>query len=67
MINFENYTIRPLRVEDLKQYFDLVERNRKRLEKFFTGTVSRTQDLKSTEIFLREIDEKRDNKYIKKR
>jgi len=62
MINFENYTIRPLRVEDLKQYFDLVERNRKRLEKFFTGTVSRTQDLKSTEIFLREIDEKRDNK-----
>ena len=62
MIKFENYTIRPLEVADLHQYFDLVERNRKRLEDFFTGTVSNTQDLKSTEEFLIKIDNKRRNK-----
>lgn len=62
MIYFENYTIRPLEVSDLKSYFDLVERNRKRLEDFFTGTVSRTKDLVETEIFLKELTTKRDAK-----
>ena len=62
MIDFENYTIRPLEVSDLKPYFDLVERNRKRLEDFFTGTVSRTKDLVETEIFLTELSAKRDAK-----
>jgi len=62
MIKFENYTIRPLEVDDLMEYYDLVERNRKRLEDFFTGTVSKTKDLKSTENFLLEIDTKRKNK-----
>ncbi len=59
MIEFENYTIRPLEVSDLKPYFDLVDRNRKRLEDFFTGTVSRTKDLSETEIFLKELTAKR--------
>lgn len=59
MINFENYTIRPLEVSDLKPYFDLVQKNRKRLEDFFTGTVSRTKDLTETEIFLTELTAKR--------
>ena len=62
MITFENYTIRPLHIDDLNPYFDLVQRNRKRLEDFFTGTVSRTKDLESTKAFLLEIDEKRKNK-----
>ncbi len=62
MINFENYTIRPLEVSDLKPYFNLVEKNRKRLEDFFTGTVSRTKDFTETEIFLTELTEKRENK-----
>lgn len=61
MINFENYTIRPLEVSDLKPYFDLVEKNRKRLEDFFTGTVSRTKDLLETELFLVELNNKRVN------
>ena len=65
MINFENYTIRPLEIDDLQQYFNLVERNRKRLEDFFTGTVSRTKDIDSTRIFLTEIIEKRlEKKYF---
>ncbi|WP_428740523.1 GNAT family N-acetyltransferase [Tenacibaculum sp.] len=62
MISFENYTLRPLEINDLHAYFNLVERNRKRLEDFFTGTVSRTQDINATELFLKEIIEKRDQK-----
>jgi RimJ/RimL family protein N-acetyltransferase len=62
MINFDNYTIRPLEISDLKPYFELVERNRKRLEDFFTGTVSRTKDFAATENFLKELSEKRSAK-----
>ena len=62
MINFDNYTIRPLEIDDLVKYFDLVERNRTRLEDFFTGTVSRTRDINETKIFLSELIEKRDLK-----
>ena len=59
MIHFEHYTIRPLEVSDLHTYFELVERNRKRLEDFFTGTVSRTKTLEETTLFLTELSEKR--------
>jgi len=59
MIHFENYTIRPLEIDDLAKYFNLVERNRTRLEDFFTGTVSRTKDIAGTKIFLLELIEKR--------
>jgi RimJ/RimL family protein N-acetyltransferase len=62
MIQFDNYIIRPLQVNDLNTYFDLVERNRKRLEDFFTGTVSKTKDLAATELFLEEITAKRNEK-----
>lgn len=62
MISFENYIIRPLEVSDLIPYYALVERNRKRLEDFFTGTVSRTKDLVETEIFLKELSAKREAK-----
>tara|TARA_R110001599_G_C12014249_1_gene638332 strand:+ start:137 stop:679 length:543 start_codon:yes stop_codon:yes gene_type:complete len=62
MISFDHYTIRPLETSDLIPYFDLVERNRKRLEDFFTGTVSKTKDLEATKLFLEEIDQKRNAK-----
>jgi len=62
MITFDNYTIRPLEIDDLEQYFILVERNRKRLEDFFAGTVSRTQNIEATKMFLTEIEEKRKDK-----
>ena len=62
MIHFENYIIRPLEVSDLKPYFELVERNRKRLEDFFTGTVTRTKDMAAAEIFLNELNSKRESK-----
>ena len=62
MIEFENYIIRPLGEDDLEPYFNLVDRNRKRLEDFFTGTVSRTKDLSATKIFLQEVIAKRGTK-----
>jgi RimJ/RimL family protein N-acetyltransferase len=62
MLKFDDYIIRPLEISDLNPYFDLVERNRKRLENFFTGTVSKTKDLAATQQFLEEINEKRNQK-----
>jgi RimJ/RimL family protein N-acetyltransferase len=62
MLHFDNYTIRPLEITDLEKYFNLVERNRKRLEDFFTGTVSKTKDLSATKNFLEELSAKRADK-----
>lgn len=58
MMHFDHYTIRLLEPADLPAYYELVRRNRKRLEGFFTGTVSRTQTLEDTRSFLEEIAEK---------
>ncbi|MEM9681293.1 MAG: GNAT family protein [Bacteroidota bacterium] len=58
MIKFDNYSIRLLSPNDLHPYFELVENNRSRLEDFFTGTVSRTQTLEDTKIFLDDISKK---------
>jgi RimJ/RimL family protein N-acetyltransferase len=62
MIEFDHYTLRPLQSDDLVNYFALVDRNRKRLEDFFTGTVSKTQTLNATRDFLDEIENKREAK-----
>ena len=43
----------------MPKYFDLVTRNKSRLEDFFAGTVSRAQDIESTQQFLLEIEQKR--------
>jgi RimJ/RimL family protein N-acetyltransferase len=57
-MKFEQYELRLLQIEDLQSYFDLVRRNRKRLEDFFTGTVSRTQTFEDTQAFVTEIIQK---------
>jgi RimJ/RimL family protein N-acetyltransferase len=62
MINFEHFSIRPLELNDLESYFSMVERNRRRLEDFFTGTVSRTKTFEDTEVFLKEIIQKREDR-----
>lgn len=59
---FDDYKIRPLELNDLENYFSMVEKNRKRLEDFFTGTVSRTKTFEDTEQFLKELVQKRDSK-----
>lgn len=62
MMQFDNYLIRFLTVEDLSAYFLLVQKNRKRLEDFFTGTVSRTQTLEDTRNFLADITQRAKDK-----
>lgn len=57
-ILFDHYVIRLLDTDDLLPYFALVERNRDRLNNFFTGTVSRTQTLEDTKTFLADITER---------
>jgi RimJ/RimL family protein N-acetyltransferase len=54
-IEFDNYIIRPLEQNHLLCYFDFVNRNRKRLENFFSGTVSKTNTLEETIYFIREM------------
>ncbi|WP_247234244.1 GNAT family N-acetyltransferase [Telluribacter sp. SYSU D00476] len=61
-MRFDYYTIRLLTTDDLVPYYELVERNRKRLEDFFTGTVSRTQSLEATREFLADITERTQNR-----
>lgn len=53
-MHFDNYTIRLLTADDLLPYFDMMERNRKRLEDYFAGTVSKTLTLEATAQFLAE-------------
>ncbi len=57
-MRFDHYIIRPLAENDLLPYFEMVERNRPRLEQFFTGTVSRTRTLADTQAFLADIAER---------
>lgn len=52
---FSNYQLRPLMVSDTEEYYNLVSNNRRRLEIFFTGTVSRTSSLADTRVFVEEM------------
>lgn len=61
-MTFDNYTIRLLTLNDLDEYFHLVERNRKRLEDFFTGTVSKTSTYEATREFLIDITHRTKNR-----
>lgn len=61
-MNFEKYTVRLLEINDLEVYFKLVDRNRKRLEDFFTKTVSRTKTVEDTALFLNELIKKSQEK-----
>jgi ribosomal-protein-serine acetyltransferase len=57
-MHFDHYSIRLLNENDLEPYFHLVEKNRKRLEDFFRGTVEKTKTLEDTQHFLNEVSEK---------
>jgi ribosomal-protein-serine acetyltransferase len=58
LMNIDHYELRLLKPDDLHAYFKMVDKNRKRLEQFFTGTVSRTQTLEATAEFLKEIEQR---------
>lgn len=57
-MEFDDYRIRLIEIIDLERYYLLIGNNRKRLEDFFTGTVSRTNSLEETKLFLEEIIKK---------
>ena len=44
-MHFDHFIIRPLQEDDLDSYFQLIQKNKKRLEDFFAGTISETQTL----------------------
>lgn len=56
MMKFENFTIRLIEIDDLQPYFNLVQKNKSRLERFFAGTVSRTENIEETRIFLKDME-----------
>ncbi len=54
-MQFDSYSIRLLTTQDVDAYFQLVEKNRQRLEDFFTGTVSKTKTREDTRNFVSEM------------
>ncbi len=57
-MKFDNYLLRPLNNGDVEPYFNLIEKNRKRLEDFFAGTVSKNKTINDTKSFIVEVIEK---------
>ena len=57
-----NFTLRLIRPDDLEGYFHLIDNNRKRLEDFFAGTVAITKTIEDTEVHLKEILAKTEQK-----
>lgn len=53
--SFDNYTLRLISPTDLEDYFELIERNRKRLEDFFAGTVAITKTKEDTAKHLADV------------
>lgn len=56
MIQFEQYTLRLLTMEDLQVYFEMISRNRERLLQYFAGTVSKTNNFDDTKEFLIDME-----------
>ena len=57
-LEFDNYEISLLTIEDSISFFELIETNRPRLEDFFAGTVSKTRTLNDTMNYCIEIQER---------
>lgn len=61
-MTFDQYSIRLLTIDDLEDYFNLIARNRKRLEDFFAGTVAMTQTFEDTRTHLKDVVAKSETK-----
>ena len=57
-INFKNYKIVLLKAHQSELFFKLIDDNRKRLEAFFAGTVSRTKTLDDTIVYGKLIEQR---------
>ena len=49
-------------MDDLPNYYNLIEKNRKRLEDFFAGTVAITQTIDDTKVHLEDVLEKAESR-----
>jgi len=54
-MTFDQYNINLLQAEESEAFFNLIDRNRSRLEDFFAGTVSKTLSLEATKNYCLEI------------
>ncbi len=54
-MQFNNHSIRLITREDTEKLFNLIDRNRSRLEDFFAGTVSKTKTLADTKDFVADV------------
>ncbi|MEP6645733.1 MAG: GNAT family protein [Saprospiraceae bacterium] len=54
-MKFDHYSLRLFEANDADAFFHLIDRNRSRLEDFFSGTVARTRTLEDTRTYTAEI------------
>ncbi|WP_299224051.1 GNAT family protein [uncultured Psychroserpens sp.] len=57
-MKFNHYNINLLQAEQSEAFFNLIDKNRPRLEDFFAGTVSKTRTLEETEAYCVEIQKR---------
>ena len=61
-MTFDHFHIRLLNSDDAENYFSLIDRNRKRFEDFFAGTVAKNKSLDGSRTFISELTEKVEKK-----
>ncbi|WP_298759815.1 GNAT family N-acetyltransferase [uncultured Psychroserpens sp.] len=61
-MNFDHFKINLLQPTESEAFFNLIDRNRARLEDFFAGTVAKTLTLEDTKAYCLEIEERIQNK-----
>ena len=59
VFRLDPYELHPLTIADTNAFFDLMQRNKPRLEGFFAGLVGQTSTLDDTRIFLEALEQRR--------
>jgi len=62
MLDSSKFKLKLLTASDSQAFFTLIQNNRKRLEDFFAGTLSKTSSLKDTIEYCKEIQNKIERK-----
>lgn len=53
-MNFDHYTLRPITLNDSREFFELVQQNKNRISTYFPGIVSKTRTLDETATHIAE-------------
>ena len=62
MFNLNQYKLELLSKEKSEPFFNLIQKNKSRLEDFFAGTVAKTNTMETTLVYCDEIEVKVENK-----